>query len=160
MDHYEMVEKLRQKANVSYEEAKAALEAADWDVLDALVLLENEGKVKQDGPTFTTEEKPQPKEKKKSEFSKAMKTLADYTKKFTNFMCRNNLYISWRDEEKIDLPLVVPFILLCVMFPLMVILLIVGFFCGARYSFKGPDMKKVQCVISGEKQENGPSSQN
>ena len=39
MDHFEMVEKLRAKANVSYEEAKAALEASDWDILDALVLL-------------------------------------------------------------------------------------------------------------------------
>ena len=40
MDHYEMVENLRTKANVTYEEAKAALEASDWDMLDALVLLE------------------------------------------------------------------------------------------------------------------------
>ena len=46
MDHFEMVEKLRTKANVTYEEAKAALEASDWDILDALVLLESEGKVK------------------------------------------------------------------------------------------------------------------
>ena len=29
MDHYEMVETLRAKANVTYEEAKAALEASD-----------------------------------------------------------------------------------------------------------------------------------
>ena len=59
MDHFEMVEKLRAKANVSYEEAKAALEASDWDMLDALVLLENEGKVK-DAPEakeYTTQEK-------------------------------------------------------------------------------------------------------
>ena len=40
MTNYEMVELLRQKANVSYEEAKAALEASDWDLLDAIVLLE------------------------------------------------------------------------------------------------------------------------
>ena len=40
MEHFEMVEKLRQKANVSYEEAKDALEKCDWDMLDALVLLD------------------------------------------------------------------------------------------------------------------------
>ena len=59
MDHFEMVEKLRAKANVSYEEAKAALEKSDWDMLDALVLLESEGKVK-DAPEakeYTTQEK-------------------------------------------------------------------------------------------------------
>ena len=37
MTNYEMVELLRQKANVSYEEAKATLEAANWDLLDAIV---------------------------------------------------------------------------------------------------------------------------
>ena len=56
MDHYEMVETLRAKANVTYEEAKAALEASDWDMLDALVLLESEGKVN-GAPEFTTKEK-------------------------------------------------------------------------------------------------------
>ena len=60
MDHFEMVEKLRTKANVSYEEAKAALEASDWDILDALVLLESEGKVNngEAKAEYTTQEKP------------------------------------------------------------------------------------------------------
>jgi hypothetical protein len=56
MDHFEMVEKLREKANVSYEEAKAALEAADWNLLDALVLLENQGKVTGSDPYSTRTE--------------------------------------------------------------------------------------------------------
>jgi len=41
----EKVEKLRGKAKVSYEEAKAALDAANGDVLDALIELERQGKV-------------------------------------------------------------------------------------------------------------------
>ena len=45
MDHLEMVEKLRAKANVSYEEARDALEACDWDLLDALLMLESEGRL-------------------------------------------------------------------------------------------------------------------
>lgn len=40
MDRFEMTEKLREKTGVSYEEAKAALEATEWDILEALVLLE------------------------------------------------------------------------------------------------------------------------
>ncbi len=54
MTNYEMVELLRQKANVSYEEAKAALEAANWDLLDAIVLLEREGKVPENDARFST----------------------------------------------------------------------------------------------------------
>ena len=44
MTNFEKVEKLVQKANVSYEEAKAALDKADGDLLDAVILLEKEGK--------------------------------------------------------------------------------------------------------------------
>lgn len=47
MDHYEMVEKLREKADVTYEEAKNALELTDWDLLDAMLLLERRGQAKQ-----------------------------------------------------------------------------------------------------------------
>lgn len=45
MERYELVERLRQRAHVSYEDAKAALEESDWDLLDALVRLEQAGKV-------------------------------------------------------------------------------------------------------------------
>ena len=45
MDKLEKVERLREHANVSYEEAKAALEQANDDLLDAMVILERQGKV-------------------------------------------------------------------------------------------------------------------
>ena len=44
MDKLEKVEKLRERANVSYEEARSALEENDWDLLDAMVALEKSGK--------------------------------------------------------------------------------------------------------------------
>ena len=44
MDQLEKVDKLRERANVSYEEAKEALEASNWDLLDAMVYLEKHGK--------------------------------------------------------------------------------------------------------------------
>ena len=40
MDHLEMVEVLRDRANVSYEEAKAVLEETNWELLDAMVAIE------------------------------------------------------------------------------------------------------------------------
>ena len=49
MDMFEKVEKLREKANVSYEEAKEALERSNGDILDAMILLEKEGKTKKAG---------------------------------------------------------------------------------------------------------------
>ena len=52
MNEFEKVEKLVQKANVSYEDAKKALEEANDDMLDAMIALEKAGKV--NGPSQTT----------------------------------------------------------------------------------------------------------
>ncbi|MDE6420210.1 MAG: UBA/TS-N domain protein, partial [Lachnospiraceae bacterium] len=49
MENYEKVEKLRERANVSYEEAKEALENNNWDILDAMIALEKSGKTKGTG---------------------------------------------------------------------------------------------------------------
>ena len=40
MDHFEKVEKLRERANISYAEAKEALEKSNGDLLDAMACLE------------------------------------------------------------------------------------------------------------------------
>ena len=45
MDNFEKVEKLREHANVSYEEAKQALENSNWDILDAMSLNGNSQKM-------------------------------------------------------------------------------------------------------------------
>ena len=44
MDHLEMTETLREKAGVSYEEAREALERNNWDLLGAIVDLEKQGR--------------------------------------------------------------------------------------------------------------------
>ena len=55
MDMFDKVDKLRERANVSYEEAKDALDRANGDILDAMILLEREGKTRrEDSGSFTT----------------------------------------------------------------------------------------------------------
>ena len=46
MDKLEKIEKIIEKTGVSYAEAKNALEEAGEDLLDAIVLLESQGKIK------------------------------------------------------------------------------------------------------------------
>ncbi len=57
MERMKLVEKLREKTQVTYEEARDALERADWDLLEAVVLLEREGKVEpvQEAATMDSE---------------------------------------------------------------------------------------------------------
>ena len=52
MEQLEKVERLREKTGCTYEEAKAALEASNWDMLDAIVYLENQGKI--NGPNVSS----------------------------------------------------------------------------------------------------------
>ena len=55
MDQLEKVEKIREKTGVSYEDAKSALEACNYDLLDAIVYLEKLGKIKApEVGTYTT----------------------------------------------------------------------------------------------------------
>ena len=166
MDQYEMVEKLRQKANVSYEEAKEALENTNWDILDALVLLENEGKVPGKSPSFTTEEKPQPKAGRKNDFVQALNRFFAAVKHCISFLCRNEFHITWKDGEKTEMTLIILVLFLCLCFPLTVLGMVIGFFCGARFRLVGPDMHKVQITMNAEdeaaqnKQESGSDTQN
>ncbi len=46
MEKLEKIEKLRERAQVSYDEAKEAYEVSNGDLLDALIYLEKQGKVK------------------------------------------------------------------------------------------------------------------
>ena len=46
MDKLNLVEKLREKTGITYEEAKCVLEINNWDILDSILYLEEQGKVK------------------------------------------------------------------------------------------------------------------
>lgn len=56
MDHFDMVEKLREKAKVSYMQAKEALEKSGWDMTEAIVLLERDGLLKETSPEGRSQE--------------------------------------------------------------------------------------------------------
>ena len=58
MDDLEKVETIRTKCNVSYTDAKAALDAADGNVLDAIIWLESQGKTQTTSAHAATESEP------------------------------------------------------------------------------------------------------
>ena len=55
MDRLNLVEKLRTKTGITYEDAKMVLEINNWDILDAILDLERQGKIK--GPSVSTMKK-------------------------------------------------------------------------------------------------------
>ncbi len=153
MTNYEMVELLRSKANVTYEEAKAALEASNWDILDAMVLLERQGKVKDKGAAYSTAQDGEDSEAKKKEnknahwefevngnFMSAMRRFGRWLRKLIQIGNANFFVVSRHGEEILSLPVTVLVVLLPFLFVPMLILLVVGLFTDFRYSFRGPNL--------------------
>ena len=155
MDQLERVEKIREKTGVSYEEAKAALDAAGGDVLDAIVYLENQGKINRpEKQVYTTK----PEQETSIELKEAAKayedenheTFGDIVKKFLKWCgrmikkgCENFFIVSKHHEEIMSVPVIVLALLLLFAFWIVLPLLVVGLFCGFRYSFRGNITKSV-----------------
>lgn len=147
----EQVEKLRQYANVSFAEAKEALEACGDNLLDAVVYLERKGKVQQpaaDGRYDTSADDRQTQSAKTAapppqrEYPRCRradsfwKTLGDLVKKGLS----NHFEVLRRGEVLISIPVIVLIFLLIFTFWITLPLMIVGLFFDCTYHFRGPDL--------------------
>lgn len=139
MEHIEMVEKLREKANVSYEEARAALEQNDWDLLDALVALESQGKINREPQeSFTTKKEPQPVKEHEQDLRGIFARFFAYIVELINKGNKSTLDIKRKGKPVIAIPLTIVAVLMILIFWVVLWLLVVGFFFGFRYSISGP----------------------
>lgn len=153
MDNFEKVEKLREHANVSYEEAKQALENSNWDILDAMIYLEQSGKVH--GPeqsSYTTQTE---KVKIEVDEKECRTSFSDNCKRFGNWILRmvekgnNNSFCVERDNREIfRVPITLLVVLLIFAFWVVVPLLVIGLFFNVRYQFAGPDVRSVDIDIN------------
>ena len=138
MEHFELVEKLRQKANVSYEEAKNALEKNEWDLLDALVFLENQGRMnKEPTDSFTTKKEPQPKREEELDLRGTFTRFFSYVAELINKANKIQMDVTKSGKTKVSIPLTVLLLLLLFVFWWVVPILVIGLFFGFRYSFRG-----------------------
>jgi len=157
MTTLEQVEKLRTMANVSYDEAKAALDAANGDLLEAIIYLEKQGKVTAPtGGGYYSSGKTADayaganKEtcwEKQTKNCHGGETFISLMKKFGRFCLKmirkgnvNSFEVLKGEESKASAP-VTAFVLLLIFIPWITIpLLIIGLFFGFRYRFHGPDL--------------------
>ncbi|MBE5947059.1 MAG: DUF4342 domain-containing protein [Lachnospiraceae bacterium] len=157
MDNLEKVEKLREKAGVTYEDAKKALEACEYDMLDALIYLEKLGKV--DAPnmsSYTTTPDNMP----SKEFEQAQTTyendckgtsFGEYFRKFCRWCgelirkgCDTNFNVMKHGREIISMPVIL-LVLLAIFFTgLVVLLFVIGLFCDCKYYFDGHSNATVE----------------
>lgn len=141
MTEFEKVEKLCEKANVSYEEARHALEQTDGDLLEAIVLLEQLGKVNKNSAHHTTKEEPVEDEtQQKDSFSDQAARLWKKIARIISIGNENHLVIMRKGETLLTLPVTVLVLLLLFVHVFLIVALVVGLFFGVRYSFKGEQL--------------------
>lgn len=141
MTNYEMTEKLSEKMNVTMEEAKTALEACDWDMLDAALLLEKEHGG-QDNTYSTRQAERAEGESTGHRGDRIVSRLGALVKKLLAVGNRNRFEVRRKNAEEIvlDMPATAMVLLLIFAFWVCVPLLVIGLFAGFRYSFSGAEL--------------------
>ncbi len=147
MDTFEKVEKLREKANVTFEEAKAALDEANGDLLDAMILLEKQGKAETRAESFSTKkeatdlivvDQPESRDEKKRG-----NAFTDKLKALWHKSCENYFVIEKDEEPIVNIPIWAFILILIFTWHVTLILMVIALFFGCKYSFQGPDKMKM-----------------
>ncbi|MBY0754150.1 DUF4342 domain-containing protein [Clostridium sardiniense] len=155
MERNEMIEILTKKVNISCEEAQEVLEKCNWDLLDSIIYLERSGKVENNETTAIIEMKKEDQEKEESQENKednkehdekfgGIGEVVGRVFKFLGKILKkgNNHFFEVRkeNEKPIRISLTISVLLLVVLSVPSIILLIVGLFCGYKYSISGPNV--------------------
>ena len=145
-------ELVRDKTGVTFEEARAALEASGYDALDAIVWLERRGKTARQTASYTTsgsaadaqaqEEMSRAQSDfeastKPSGFSVAFGRFMDGVKRVLRRSVEISFVVSRRGARLFSVPLLLFIILAVFAFWVVIPLIIIGLFCEFRYSFDG-----------------------
>lgn len=154
----EQVEKLREHANISYEEAKKALEETNGDILEAIVNLEKQNRIKapegggyynskkhciaHDNNDSQKSDKGEFRRKNHSDFREQMRKLFRFCAKVIDKGNKNSLEVIRDGVKTFSIPVTVLALFLIFAFWFTIPLMVVGLFFGYRYNFTGPDLGK------------------
>lgn len=174
MEKIEKVQKLCEKTGATAEVANAALEACKWDMFEAFLMLDKERNsgTSQNGNVYASQAGQQGQNNGYAQYSTAGTT--DYGQSQTQYQnpkssnfgesvgkcvkwfgdliqrgMDNFLDIEREGRNNIRIPVTIA-VLLFVFFNVFALaLMIVGLFCGFRYSFSGPDFSRKSDYTEG-----------
>ena len=145
MTEQEKIDKLCEKAEITQDEARAALEATDWDLLDAIILLEKQGRVKGAASSHSTQTDSSDGEENKEErprFAAHASGVWSQIQRIIHIGNTNHFVITRKDREALRLPMTALVLLIVFGHLWTLAVLAIGLFCGLRYSFRGPNLGK------------------
>ena len=161
MDLFEKVEKLVQKSGCTYEDAKKALDLTDGDLLEAMILLEKQGKAAPQGGAYSTryESQPQyvpvtvdpdPRERGRAAYGEAHgdggQKVKDFLKKVWHVLSSNYLIVKRQGEQMAKLPFWVALLILFGSWFLILVLVVVSLCFGFTYSFEGEKEREMRAA--------------
>lgn len=152
-EKFDKAMKLSARTGASLEDAKAALNACDFDMLDAVVYLEKLGKVTApESESYTTSQESTRRQReyeeentsrsKKVTFGNLVGSFFKWLGKIIKIGNENFFDVEHNGTDTVKLPLTLCVVLLVFAFWVCIPLLIVGLFFSFRYSFSGPLFKK------------------
>ncbi len=161
MDQFEMTEKLVEKTGTTFEEAKAALESSGWDMLDAVILLEKQGKTAAKSGSYTSKAGKAPADEAveledledtydKSRFKNAKDGSGEgkdgfrrFLEKARVFLFENKLRVfNGKGKEIVSMPILFAGLIFLLAFWFVLILVMLSLVKGWRYRFSGKDLGK------------------
>ncbi len=148
MERLDMVEKLKAKAGISYEEARNVLEESNWDLLQAMINLENKGQFKTEGKKMESTKKPFDTKAAESWFSKVGTWIKDIVDKGN----RNHIIVRKNNRQVLEIPLTVAVLLLVLLHGFTMFALFISLILGFRYNFrteKENELEKQQIKDAG-----------
>lgn len=162
MEKLEKVELIREKTGVSYDDANAALEASNGDVLDAIIFLERVGKAQPQTASYTTTgtdttfgapvspemveaQNAYQQQSKRSKFGEYMKRIGEEIKRLVRASIDITFVIERHGNRVIALPVLV-LVLAVFLWWAAIPLLIVGLFFDCHYHFEG--IKRVTVDVN------------
>ena len=168
MDNYQKVEQLVNKTGCSFEDAKAALEGCEWDMLDAVIALEREGKIEKAAPqkeepaeaaevtadviTFNSAKDSGKNDDNAGKSSagsandseEAPKRKRGIFGRAKRILTKNRMVVLRSNGKTIiDVPIWIPIIALIAFFWATVILAVIAMAIGCRFHFEGEDLGKT-----------------
>lgn len=139
-----MVERLHEKAGISYADAKDALERSGWDMLEALVLLEREGKIDPLTASTTSTDDNTSYEavtatasKKESNFHETMNKAGDKFKKLFNDSIITYFVVKRQGKEILRVQILIALLLCLCIWEAVLVALVIGLIFDCRYSIDG-----------------------
>lgn len=150
----EQVEKLRKYGDISFDQAKQALEETNGDILEAVIILEKQGILKEPKNggyhNFKNENINLPEKTFNNEsdgeggtsFSELMGKLFKWAGKMIKKGNVNHFEVSKDGKKIISIPTTIFAVFILFMFWVTLPVIVIGLFFGYRYSFSGPDLGK------------------